>query len=142
MEITLDGTPGGYITVLIVSNLKQIPEFTVGRIQLAWTSIASTNVQLRLKNGSPAFNRYYKVRFFNEDGSFAGASTLQELDPHASLNQSLNSFLPPSSGWQTGSVEILFVGKGGGRILGFGTENGNSVPLQFGGLRHYVKKPA
>jgi len=67
---------------------------------------------------------------------------LQELDPHASLNQSLNSFLPPSSGWQTGSVEILFVGKGGGRILGFGTENGNSVPLQFGGLRHYVKKPA
>jgi hypothetical protein len=147
MQITLDGAPGGYIIVMIVKDRRNIPEFTAGRIQLAWTSIADANVttSLRLKNGSPRFPRHFKVRFFNEDGSFAAASNRLELPPHGSLNSALTSFLPVGATWLMGSVEIVFVGPGGGRVLGFGIQTNTalqtetSVPLQNGGLRHNLE---
>lgn len=142
LQITLDGDEdaGAYIIVMIVTDNKNIPEFTAGRIQLAWTSL-SEGVSLRLKNGSPRFNRNYKVRFFNEDGSLSSASVWQQLPPHGSINAALQSFLPQGSAWQNGSVEILFAGKGGGRVLGFGIVSNNTVPLQAGGLRHIFKEP-
>jgi len=138
MQITLDGTDdaGAYIIVMIVTDIKNIPEFTAGRIQLAWASL-SDNVSLRLKNGSPRYLRNFKVRFYNEDGSLAAASSTQQLPPHGSLNNSLQSFLPQGSGWQNGSVEILFAGKGGGRVLGFGVGSDGTIPLQAGGMRHF-----
>jgi hypothetical protein len=147
MQITLDGDPGGYIIVMIVKDKRNIPEFTAGRIHLAWTSIADSNVttSLRLKNGSPRFLRHFKVRFFNEDGTLAAASNRMELPPHGSLNSPLSSFLPVGATWQTGSVEIVFVGPGGGRVLGFGVQTNSSlqteisVPLQNGGLRHNLE---
>lgn len=144
MQISLDGLEGvGYIIVMVVEDSKKIPEFTAGRIQLAWTSIADPNqsVFLRLKNGSPAFHRNFKVRFFNEDGTLAAISQKFQLQPHASQNSLLQSFLPQGSTWQSGSVEILFVGRGGGRILGFGVQSSvtaeTAIPLQRGGLRHH-----
>ncbi len=144
MQITLDGEPGGYIIVMIVKDKKNIPEFTAGRIQLSWTSIADPNVttSLRLKNGSPRFPRRFKVRFFNEDGTLAAASERMVLPAHGSLNSALTSFLPVGATWTAGSVEIVFVGPGGGKILGFGIQTNSSlqtetsVPLQNGGLRH------
>lgn len=146
MQITLDGEPGGYIIVMVVDDRKDLPEFTAGRIQLSWTSIVDPNVttSLRLKNGSPRFDRRFKVRFFNEDGTFSAASDKQTLSPHGSVNAALTSYLPVGSTWQTGSVEIVFVGRGGGRVLGFGIQtNGSlqtetSVPLQAGGHRHQL----
>lgn len=145
MQITLSGEPGGYIVLMIINDRRNLPELTAGRIQLSWTSIAdpSRTVQLRLKNGSPHFARYFRVRYFNEDGWPAATSSAQQLAPHASLNTPVQSYLPAGSTWQTGSVEIVFAGAGGGRILGFGIETNGSaqtetaVPLQFGGLRHY-----
>lgn len=144
MQITLDGEPGGYIIVMVVDDKKDLPLITAGRIQLAWTSIADPNVttSLRLKNGSPHFDRKYKVRFFNEDGTFSAVSAVNILPPHGSTNAALTSYLPSGSTWQAGSVEILFVGRGRGRILGFGVQTNSSlqtetaVPLQPGGLRH------
>lgn len=144
MQITLDGDPGGYIIVMVVDDKKDLPEITAGRIQLAWTSIADPNVttSLRLKNGSPHFDRHFKVRFFNEDGTFSAASDVNTLPPHGSTNAALASYLPSGSTWQSGSVEIVFVGRGGGRVLGFGVQTNSSlqtetaVPLQQGGLRH------
>jgi hypothetical protein len=147
MQITLDGDPGGYIIVMIVDDKKDIPEITAGRIQLAWTSIADPNVttSLRLKNGSPHFDRHFKVRFFNEDGTLSATSDPNVLPPHGSSNAALTSYLPSGSTWQSGSVEILFVGRGAGRVLGFGVQTNSSlgtetaVPLQQGGLRHSVE---
>lgn len=147
MQITLDGDPGGYIIVMVVDDKRDLPEITAARIQLAWTSIADPNVttSLRLKNGSPHFDRHFKVRFFNEDGTFSATSAVNILPPHGSTNAALNSYLPQGSSWQSGSVEILFVGRGAGRVLGFGTETNSSlqteisVPLQPGGLRHKVE---
>lgn len=151
LQVTLNGQPGGYITLLIVNDRKILPEFTAGRIQLAWTSIAdpSRTVMLRLKNGSPCFNRSFTVRYFMEDGSLAAVSAEQQLAAHASIHVPAQSFLPAGAAWQTGSIEILFAGLGGGRILGFGVESNSSaqtetdIPLQWGGIRHYfnpVKK--
>ena len=97
---------------------------------------------LRLKNGSPRFPRRFKVRFFNEDGTLAAASERMQLPAHGSLNSALTSFLPVGATWTAGSVEIVFVGPGGGKILGFGIQTNSSlqtetsVPLQNGGLRH------
>lgn len=147
MQITLDGDPGGYIIVMIVDDKKDLPEITAGRIQLAWTSIADPNVatSLRLKNGSPHFDRHFKVRFFNEDGTLSATSDMNVLPPHGSSNAALTSYLPSGSTWQSGSVEILFVGRGAGRVLGFGVQTNSSlgtetaVPLQQGGLRHNVE---
>jgi hypothetical protein len=144
MQITLDGDPGGYIIVMVVDDKKDFPLITAGRLQLAWTSIADPNVttSLRLKNGSTHFDRHYKVRFFNEDGTFSAASDVNVLPPHGSTNAALTSYLPSGSTWQSGSVEIVFVGRGGGRVLGFGVQTNSSlgtetaVPLQQGGLRH------
>lgn len=142
LQITLDGDEdaGAYIIVMIVTDSKNVPEFTAGRIQLAWTSLQE-NVFLRLKNGSPRHNRHYKVRFYNEAGSLSSASGWHQLAPHASLNAALQTFLPQGSAWQNGSVEILFAGKGGGRLLGFGVGSEGAVPLQVGGLRHFFKEP-
>jgi hypothetical protein len=147
LQITLDGDPGGYIIVMVVDDKKDLPEITAGRIQLAWTSIADSNVttSLRLKNGSPHFDRHYKVRFFNEDGTLSATSDMNVLPPHGSTNAALTSYLPSGSTWQSGSVEILFVGRGAGRVLGFGVQTNSSlgtetaVPLQQGGLRHSVE---
>ena len=144
LQITLDGDPGGYIIVMVVDDKKDFPEITSGRIQLAWTSIADPNVatSLRLKNGSPHFDRHYKVRFFNEDGTQSAESPVNVLPPHGSINAALASYLPSGSTWQSGSVEILFVGRGAGKVLGFGVQTNSSlgtetaVPLQPGGLRH------
>lgn len=144
MQITLDGDPGGYIIVMVVDDKKDLPVITAGRIQLAWTSIADPNVatSLRLKNGSPHFDRHFKVRFFNEDGTLSAASAVNILPPHGSTNAALNSYLPSGATWQSGSVEIVFVGRGGGKVLGFGVQTNSSlgtetaVPLQPGGLRH------
>jgi hypothetical protein len=144
LQITLDGDPGGYIIVMVVDDKKDFPVITSGRIQLAWTSIADPNVatSLRLKNGSPHFDRRYKVRFFNEDGTLSATSDVNILAPHGSVNAALASYLPSGSTWQSGSVEILFVGRGAGRVLGFGVQTNSSlgtetaVPLQQGGLRH------
>lgn len=147
IQITLDGAPGSYITVLILTN-SAVPEFTYGRLHLAWTSIAdpARSVTLRLKNGSPGYHRCYKIRFYNEDGTLAAVSEKQELAKHAGLNAAVQSFLPEGSTWQSGSLEILFAGRGGGRVLGFGIEADGSnqtetvVPLQWGGIRHVLPK--
>jgi hypothetical protein len=37
-----------HIIVMIVTDIKNLPEFTAGRIQLAWASL-SDNISLRLK---------------------------------------------------------------------------------------------
>jgi hypothetical protein len=148
MEITLNGQPGGYITVLIITDKKMLPEFTYGRLHLAWTSIAdpSETVQLRLKNGAFYFDRSYKIRFYNEDGTLAAVSGRMQLAPHASLNAIVQSFLPEGSTWQTGSLEILFAGKGGARVLGYALQTNGAaqtvtvVPLQYGGIRHLFGK--
>ena len=49
------------------------------------------------------------------------------LPPHGSINAALNSYLPSGSTWQTGSVEIVFVGRGGGKVLGFGIQTNSSL---------------
>jgi hypothetical protein len=148
MQITLDGDEGvGYIIVMVVKEKKLIPEFTAGRLHLAWTTISDPNVavNLRLKNGSFHFDRRFKIRFYNEDGSLAAVSAKQILNQHASLNATVQSFLPAGATWQTGSLEILFVGRGGGRVLGYALQTTGStetdIPLQGGGLRHHKNKP-
>lgn len=147
MQITLTGDTQGYIILMIINDRRVLPELTAGRIQLAWTSIVdpARTVQLRLKNGSPHFERNFKVRYYNEDGSLAAVSGNQQLPAHGSLNVPVQSYLPQGSTWQSGSVEIVFAGAGGGRILGFGMESDithqteTAIPLQFGGLRHFFK---
>lgn len=148
MQITLDGDEGvGYIIVMVVKDKKLIPEFTAGRVHLAWTTISDPNVavNLRLKNGSFHFDRRFKIRFYNEDGSLAAVSAKQVLNNHASLNASVQSFLPSGATWQTGSLEIIFVGRGGGRVLGYALQTTGStetdIPLQGGGHRHFFNKP-
>jgi hypothetical protein len=148
MQITLDGDEGvGYIIVLVVKDKKLIPEFTAGRVHLAWTTISDPNlaVNLRLKNGSFHFDRRFKIRFYNEDGSLAAVSAKQILNQHASLNAPVQSFLPQGATWQTGSLEIIFVGRGGGRVLGYALKTTGStetdIPLQGGGIRHFLNKP-
>lgn len=148
MQITLDGDEGvGYIIVMVVKDKKLIPEFTAGRVHLAWTTISDPNVavNLRLKNGSFHFDRRFKIRFYNEDGSLAAVSAKQQLNNHASLNSSVQSFLPLGATWQTGSLEIIFVGRGGGRVLGYALQTTGStetdIPLQGGGHRHFFNNP-
>jgi hypothetical protein len=150
MQITLDGEEGvGYIIVLVVKDKKLIPEFTAGRLHLAWTSIADANaiVNLRLKNGSFHFDRRFKIRFYNEDGSLAAVSAKQQLNQHASVNATVQSYLPSGATWQTGSLEIIFVGRGGGKVLGYAVQTNGSgqtetdLPLQGGGVRHFFNNP-
>jgi hypothetical protein len=143
MQITLDGDEGvGYIIVMVVKDKKNIPEFTAGRIHLAWTTISdpSVTVAVRLKNGSPNFDRHVKVRFFNEDGSLAALSSELVLSKHASLNSTIQALLPQGATWNTGSLEILFAGRGGARVLGYGLQTTaateTAIPLQPGGIRH------
>ena len=144
IEVTLDGSNvGGYIIVMVV-NGPDAPEFTAGRLILAWTSIANSSeaVNLRLKNASPRFDRNFFVRYFDEDGTLAAVSAKQTLGPHASLNAPAGSFLPQGSTWQTGSIEILFFGRGGARVMGYALHSTSTeetaIPLQPGGTRHFL----
>jgi len=144
MHISLEGDPGGYITVVIFSGTT-IPEFTVGRITLPWADISdpSQTLDLRLKNDSFRFDRHYRVRFFNPDGSLAAASDDTTVPSHGSLDATALSFLPQGATWQNGSIEISFYGLGGARMLGYALQTTATtqtvLPLEWGGLRHYIK---
>ena len=90
----------------------------VGRLVLPWGRHDSSRVlSLALKNDSRNHPRAFRVVFFLPNGEPAAATEELGLPPRGSLAFSVDDLIEPGQ-WEVGSIEILFRGPGGGRLIG------------------------
>ena len=137
VSVTINGDTGQYVSYTILPRTERLL-LTMGRLLVPWAN--ANGLQIDLKNGSHVGNRYYRVVFYNPDGTYAADSGPLVLAPRASLSQAVSTFLVNgNASWADGSIEIFYAGGGRGRLRGqvVTTEQGVStiVPIDLAGSR-------
>jgi|SoiMethySBSTD1v2_1073268.scaffolds.fasta_scaffold08231_8 hypothetical protein len=116
VDVVVEGGEGVMIT-LVVMPLGQRPEIAVGRLILPHAT--SSGLTIALKNGAKHVRRV-KVVFYDDDGDVVAWSHRFEIPPHGSLSAPFGSLINEGS-FSSGSIEVLWAGRGGGRLFGQAT---------------------
>ncbi len=143
LDITIEGDPGSYITVVIAGS-RHGCDMTVGRLIMPWARVsggpgAGPDLTISLKNGCPKEPRHVKIVYLNEDGTIAGISAPLTLAPRASMNLNVEAD-PAAAAFTQGSIEIFFAGPKAGRVKGYATVLDGTrgiAPLLPSGHRHH-----
>jgi hypothetical protein len=116
LDVQMNGEPGSVISIVIMIQGNR-PDITVGRLVVPYAS--ATGLTLALKNGT-RHPRGVKILFYDGDGNVVGASGRFSIPAHGSVSRAAVDFIS-EGGFSSGSVEVVWVGYGPGRIFGQAT---------------------
>ena len=116
LDVQMNGEPGSAITIIIMVQGNR-PDLTVGRLVVPYAS--ATGLTLALKNGT-RHPRHVKVLFYDDGGNVVASSDRFEIPPHGSQSKALADYIA-QGGFTGGSVEVVWVGFGPGRVFGQAT---------------------
>jgi hypothetical protein len=116
VDVVVDGGQDVMIT-LVVMPIGQRPEFSVGRLVVPHT--ATPGLTIALKNGAK-HKRQVKVVFYNDGGDVVAWSHRFDIPAHGSLSAPFGDLIDEGS-FTSGSIEVLWSGRGGARVFGQAT---------------------
>ncbi|HEX4823079.1 MAG TPA: hypothetical protein VFV19_02080 [Candidatus Polarisedimenticolaceae bacterium] len=116
LDVQMTGEAGSVITVVVMVQGNR-PDLTVGRLIVPYAS--ATGLTLALKNGT-RHPRHVKVLFYDVAGNVVASSDRFVIPPHGSQSEAVASYISNGS-FTAGSVEVIWVGYGPGRVFGQAT---------------------
>jgi hypothetical protein len=116
LVVQMNSEPGSVISIVIMVQGNR-PDVTVGRLVVPYAS--ATGLTLALKNGA-RHPREVKILFYDEAGNVVGSSDRFEIPPHGSLSQAAAGLIA-EGGFTAGSIEVVWIGFGPGRVFGQAT---------------------
>jgi len=116
VDVIVEGGQDAMITIVVMPG-NQRPDASVGRVVLPHAT--STGLTIALKNGA-RHKRQVKVVFYDDDGNVVAWSHRFEIPGHGSLAAPFGSLINEGS-FSSGSVEVLWSGRGAGRLFGQAT---------------------
>jgi hypothetical protein len=116
VDVIVEGGQDVMIT-LVVMPIGQRPEFSVGRLIVPHADAAGLTIAL--KNGAK-HARQAKVVFYDDDGNVVAWSHRFAIAPHGSLSAPFGDLIDEGS-FSSGSIEVLWSGRGGARVFGQAT---------------------
>lgn len=116
LDVLMNGEPGSVITVTVMVQGNH-PDIALGRLLVPYAS--GTGLTLALKNGS-RHRREVKVLFYDDGGHVVASSARFELPAHGSLSKTAADWIA-EGGFTSGSIEVVWVGPGLGRVFGQAT---------------------
>ena len=116
VDVVVEGGQDVMIT-LIVMPIGQRPEFSVGRLIVPHAT--ASGLTIALKNGAK-HKRQVKVVFYDDGGDVVAWSHRFDLPAHGSLSAPFGDLIDEGS-FSSGSIEVLWSGRGGARVFGQAT---------------------
>lgn len=116
IDVIVEGGQGATIAVVVMPQASR-PDLSVGRLVLPHAS--GSGLTVVLKNGS-RFARQVKVLFLDDAGDIVAWSHRFELPGRGSLAVPFGDLIDEGS-FAGGSVEVLWAGRGPGRLFGQAT---------------------
>jgi hypothetical protein len=116
VDVVVEGGQDVMIT-LVVMPIGQRPEFSVGRLIVPHAT--APGLTIALKNGAK-HRRQVKVVFYDDGGDVVAWSHRFEIAPHGSLSVPFGDLIDEGS-FSSGSIEVLWSGRGGARVFGQAT---------------------
>jgi hypothetical protein len=117
LAVELAGRPGSFVTVVVLPP-GEAPVFVAGRLVLPWGRDDDSHIlALALNNDSRDAPRVFRVLFYRPDGHLVAATERLPLPPRGSIAFTVEEAISAGD-WTVGSVEVVYAGRGPGRLFG------------------------